>query len=566
MAQLLDIICIVFLGGWAYLVAKRKNRDEVGWAMAVAATFYIFGLAANQVAFPKLLDAGAFSALGSANLLGEKFDTQGQDPVPPELAEKVRLQARQEQWQTASGFVVGVPCGILLNLILTFLIRPLPTSEQRPPGGPPPTAAGDGSPPKDEQPERPADSAEGDAPAQEMAAAPPDSSVQLGALVARFWPVLIPAALFAALFVPGVSTKLRLNPPANDPTKDVRFFLLVPTLGILFWRLRGRALEGILAGLFTLAFVPAITTMEWRWSKSDSYYSHGYLIPVVVAALLWRQRKRLAAAGARGDFRVGGLLILGFGLFLHVAGCFIRMNAAQYLAFVAVLVGLVAFLYGRAVTRLVAFPLLFTIAMLPMPMAQVQSYTFRLKTFATSGSCHIVNALRAVGLHPYKVRRVGSQVKWPMSEAVWDTLSARLAELDERGAADGARAKELVQALVSDEDKIIVGDVCSGLRSLIALTAFGALFAYVTRLSLARRLILFAASVPIALLANMWRIVTLTFIACFWGSTATHGWVHDVTGYGIFAVAFVLFFGLERVLQKFEPTERDQPPAAAATA
>ena len=170
MAQLLDIICIVFLGGWAYLVAKRKNRDEVGWAMAVAATFYIFGLAANQVAFPKLLDAGAFSALGSANLLGEKFDTQGQDPVPPELAEKVRLQARQTQWQTASGFVVGIPCGILLNLILTFLIRPLPTSEQRPPGGPPPTAAGDGSPPKDEQPERPADSAEGEAPAQEMAA------------------------------------------------------------------------------------------------------------------------------------------------------------------------------------------------------------------------------------------------------------------------------------------------------------------------------------------------------------------------------------------------------------
>jgi exosortase len=234
------------------------------------------------------------------------------------------------------------------------------------------------------------------------------------------------------------------------------------------------------------------------------------------------------------DLRHVGLGILLVGLLTLLAGCFIRMNTIQYLAFVIVLFGLVAFLYGRAITKSVAFPLLFAVAMLPMPMERVQTYTYKLKMFAAEGSVQVIDFLGSLRLHDFIVIRNGSEI-------LWETASGT-------------------------PEKITVGDPCSGLRSLIALIAFGALFAYVTKLSLTRKLILFAAAVPCALVSNMWRIVTLAFIACIWGSEATHGWVHDVTGYGIFAVAFILFFSLERLLQGFGPPDESEGPSRAPAA
>jgi len=52
-------------------------------------------------------------------------------------------------------------------------------------------------------------------------------------------------------------------------------------------------------------------------------------------------------------------------------------------------------------------------------------------------------------------------------------------------------------------------------------------------------------------------------VASRWGSEVTHphkGWVHDATGLGIFAVAFVLFFTFERVLRRFDPGAAEVEP------
>jgi len=471
MADVLDWVLIIGFGWWAWALAKSKRRDEVGWAMVAAVAFFVPGYAMQQVVFPAL----------------------------------ARSTGWPEAWQKPSGFIVGALCALAVDLYLTLFVKPLAVPEATPAAKPAEEAA---------------------APLPEREPAPePAAPTDYAALARRFWPVLAALAAFGATFLPLLW--LKAQPAAGergavpDPLATARYFVVPLILGTLAWRLRGRVAEGILAGLFTLMFVPAIEWMFWRWGRGSSYYSHGYLIPFVVVWLVWMSRQRLAKMEASDDFRVGGLLALVGGLLLLVSGTFIRAYTIQGIAFVVVLCGLVFFLYGKAISKLLLFPLLFTITMIPMPMQVVEGLTFNLKMFAAAASVWVVDALQGLGIHNYIVIQDGSYIRWETSLGVMDN--------------------------------IIVGDVCSGLRSLIALLAFGALFAYIAKLSLARKLLLFAAAVPISLLANMWRIVTLTFVACRWGSGETHGWVHDFTGYGIFAVAFVLFFAFERLLRRFEP-------------
>ena len=254
----------------------------------------------------------------------------------------------------------------------------------------------------------------------------------------------------------------------------------------------------------------------------------------MVTWLIWLNRHRLAKVRATGDVRVLGLAVLGFGLLMLLAGTFMRTYSVQGVSFVVTLCGSVLFLFGGAISKALWFPLAFTITMIPMPMHMVERITFKLKMFAAGASVWVVDVLRVIGVHSYLVVQDGSYVRW-------ETASREM-------------------------DHIIIGDVCSGLRSLIALLAFGALFAYLSKMSLLRRLILFGAAVPISVIANAWRIVTLTFIGCAWGSDATHGFVHDVTGYGIFAVAFVLFFSFERFLRSFGPKDEGDTGGAVRAA
>ena len=51
----------------------------------------------------------------------------------------------------------------------------------------------------------------------------------------------------------------------------------------------------IMAGLLTLAFWTPIGWMVERWSMEDSYYSHGFLVPVVVLYIVWKKREQLFA-------------------------------------------------------------------------------------------------------------------------------------------------------------------------------------------------------------------------------------------------------------------------------
>ena len=95
---------------------------------------------------------------------------------------------------------------------------------------------------------------------------------------------------------------------------------------------------------------------------------------------------------------------------------------------------------------------------------------------------------------------------------------------------------------------LVIANVCNGLRTLISMLAFGSLYCYVCRLRGLWRLGLFAMTVPVAVVANSVRIVSLILVADIWTPEVATGAYHDWSGIFIFVLAFLMMFGIEWIV------------------
>jgi exosortase len=94
--------------------------------------------------------------------------------------------------------------------------------------------------------------------------------------------------------------------------------------------------------------------------------------------------------------------------------------------------------------------------------------------------------------------------------------------------------------------QLLVADACAGLNSLIALTAVGAVYLYMIkhrdwRVNAAVLLSL----IPIAVAANVVRVMLLVLITYNFGFDAGQGFLHDGAGLLMFAVALSLVFAID---------------------
>ena len=288
-----------------------------------------------------------------------------------------------------------------------------------------------------------------------------------------------------------------------------------------------------IAGVALVATV--LPTWLDRFGEEKSFYSHGYLIPFICAYLVYRERERLKAIPlqpARAGLAV--LLLVLFNRFLWAS---LKINFFEGLSILLLPIGLVLYIWGWRALRALWFPILYILFMIPIPMAGVVLISYYMKVMA---SRWVVAFLGRIG---YDLILSGNRILF----GTWDEL--------------------------------VIGDPCSGLRSLIALTAFGALFAYVSRVSLWRRWALFFLAIPCALAANFTRILALTLIAMKWGSSVAvadkivpnplgENWtIHDALGIAVFIPAFIFYFSAERLLELIPFGRRTKtPPKALAGA
>lgn len=268
--------------------------------------------------------------------------------------------------------------------------------------------------------------------------------------------------------------------------------------------LRSRMVAWIAVAVgFGLAFAPTVRIL-WRVWMHNPNYSHGFLVPPLTAWLIWRQRKKVAEVSDGGTW--AGLWLLVPAALLQIVGTRGEVATIQGAALVLGLAGAVLQLHGVRALTVLAFPILFLVFMIPTLPLFLNTISFKLKILAAQGA---VAAAQGLGI------------------------------LVER---DGVN-------LVFPEGVLAVENACSGLRSLVALVALGALFAYISDGKPWRRALLFLLAVPIAVFANILRIAALCAYAGIASPTEAAGAFHTAGGYALFGVAFLLLALARRILR-----------------
>lgn len=124
-------------------------------------------------------------------------------------------------------------------------------------------------------------------------------------------------------------------------------------------------------------------------------------------------------------------------------------------------------------------------------------------------------------------------------------------------------AREGVTIFVA-QYQLLVEDACSGMHSIIGLVAITALYIYLMRGQSWSYLLLFVVlAVPIAILANIVRIVTLVLLTYYGGEELAQGLLHFTSGILLFTVALLLVFACDQGLRVLRKRPAAQHKAAA---
>lgn len=253
----------------------------------------------------------------------------------------------------------------------------------------------------------------------------------------------------------------------------------------------------IIIGLVVASFYDVFVWMYGRYIADDSYYSHGFLIPFICTYLIWLKKDELQRVSQNSSLI--GLFLIIFAILIHVFGTAVYVFSVSGFSIWILVMGISLFIYGCEKTKIVIFPLFFLLFMFPLPSTIITMVSFPLKVLVANVGAKIASL---IGI-PLLLE--GFVITIPQGE-------------------------------------LLVGNPCSGLRSLIAFLAMGALFAYFSNLSPLRKILLFSSSIPIAIASNLIRVPILIFWSYKWGleSATPDTLVHTGSGFVVFVMGVLL--------------------------
>jgi exosortase len=253
--------------------------------------------------------------------------------------------------------------------------------------------------------------------------------------------------------------------------------------------------------LLLVSYAPVLWRLVRQWD-SDPDMGHGFFVPVVAGFIAWQQRHELRALEPSPNWW-GLAVVLYAALQLYIATLGAELFLART-AFVISVIGIVLLLGGTAYLRTLAFPLFLLFFMVPIPAVIYNSITFPLQLLASKVSTQALDVLQIPVLREGNVMELAEQ-------------------------------------------KLNVVEACSGIRSLLSLTFLSLVYGYFFESKTWMRVVLFAATIPIAIVANASR-VTLTGVLTEYKPELAEGFFHTASGWVIFMVALAILMALHQIL------------------
>jgi exosortase len=247
-----------------------------------------------------------------------------------------------------------------------------------------------------------------------------------------------------------------------------------------------------------LLYAPTARWLYERWTMSVWHNAHGFLIPPAVAYFSWQALRPLRTLPR--DSSPWGFAFLVPAIAAHVLDTGIQSQILSALSIVIALPGLALLFLGSARTKAIAFPLAFAVFMLPLPLAITERIHLVGRQLATAGAAH---GLPLLGITVFS-----------------EGTSLHLAN-----------------------GVLFVGDGCSGFSTVYAACAVAALSAFSCNYWRGRILTLLAA-VPLALAANVVRVILLAVLVTWQGLGVLDTWLHPASGVLTFVLSLPVIFWL----------------------
>jgi exosortase len=182
------------------------------------------------------------------------------------------------------------------------------------------------------------------------------------------------------------------------------------------------------------------------------------------------------------------------------------------MSFLFLMTGLIWTFFGWAMVRALRFPLLVLLLAIPFPAILFNQITFPLQLLASRIASEILPLLGVPTLHE------GNIIELPVM-------------------------------------KLEVAEACSGIRSLMSLFTLAVFYGYFLERTNRRRVLLALASIPIAVAANVARIVGTGLCVQYWDPEKALGFFHEFSGWVMFVISLACLYLVHRAMQLISPAE-----------
>jgi exosortase len=255
-------------------------------------------------------------------------------------------------------------------------------------------------------------------------------------------------------------------------------------------------------GVLAIIIPSLITLARWSWSTESG--AHGPIVLATGLWLIWHQRH--LAAGSRPAPLFPTVLLLMVALPVYYVGRVTQILLMEGLALFAICITVAALHLGWRTVGRFWFPILYLMFMLSPPENWLFVATRPLKAMLATSSVELMSAL-------------------------------------------GANIAGTANIILINGYQLQVASACSGVNSLIGITAIGLFYIYLRHGSQPRyAAAMLLALIPVAILTNFIRIIVLILVTQWFGDGTIFSLTHDFGGIALFVVALLLLFSFDELL------------------